>query len=177
MKSAADIQAKASDAVFGRRLVTNSYRGVIAEAIVAAALEPDWAWCSADYASWDLDHPDGTRLEVKQSAVMQSWAKIGDRPTACKFDIRARTGRHEEDGWHASPGRSAHIYVFAHHFVHGDDADHRDPAQWKFFVLPTTILPDAATIGLRSIEALSSSCNFSELPNTVARTVATLRAA
>jgi len=58
-------------ATFDRALVTNIFRGIVAEAIVAMAL-PDWQWVSADYSPFDFQHPDGCRLEVKQSALRQS---------------------------------------------------------------------------------------------------------
>lgn len=62
----------ASDATFNRPLITNIFRGSIAEAIVSLAL-PDWRWVSADYSPYDFEHPDGTKLEVKQSSLRQSW--------------------------------------------------------------------------------------------------------
>lgn len=33
-------------------------------------------------------------------------------------------------------GRFCEIYVFARHPRAGGDCDHREPAQWEFFVLP-----------------------------------------
>ncbi len=66
------IVERASAELFKRRLLTNIHRAVIVEAIVAAALEPDWQWRSGDYASYDFRRGE-TRLEVKQSASLQSW--------------------------------------------------------------------------------------------------------
>ena len=122
------IKMKVADAAFGRPLITNVLRGHVVEAIVACALEPDWTWCSQDYASWDFEHPGGLRLEVKQSAARQSWA-TSDKPSACSFDIAERKGRWEGAVWIDEPGRAAHIYIFAHHPIAESEADHRDPEQ------------------------------------------------
>ena len=60
--TAADIAHKAAQAIFGQKLINNVFRGYVAEAIVAAALEPEWNWCSADFASCDFERPDGMGL-------------------------------------------------------------------------------------------------------------------
>jgi len=157
------VVAKAAAAAFGRPLVTNVLRGLVAEVIVSEALAPGWRWCSADYASWDFEHQDGTRLEVKQSAAKQSWLSLSGKPTACSFDIKARQGRHEGTVWVAEPGRAAAIYVFAHHPVAADGADHRAPGQWVFYVIRTADLPTTNRISLATAKKLSSSWSWLQL--------------
>lgn len=164
-----DIKRRVSDAAFGRPLVTNVLRGLVAEAIVASALEPEWNWCSEDYASWDFERADGLKLEVKQSAARQSWATTGP-PSKCRFDIRARKGRWEGQDWVPEPGRNADIYVFAHHPLADGSADHRDPAQWTFYVVEAKRLPDAATMGLSSALVLGVRCSHEELSAVVSET-------
>lgn len=125
-------------AVFGRPLVMIVYRGVIAEAIVAAALS-DWEWCSSDYFEHDFIHPQGTRLEVKQTALKQTWETVGmPRPT---WDIAARKAVWRDNKWMPAPGRNADIYVLCLHDVTDNTADHRDPGQWKFFAVRAAALP------------------------------------
>lgn len=68
-----DIAARAAKALFWKKHLTNVHRAVVVEAIVSSALGDDWEWCSGDYSSCDLKHNDGTRLEIKQSASLQSW--------------------------------------------------------------------------------------------------------
>ncbi|GGE95222.1 hypothetical protein GCM10011404_30450 [Sphingomonas prati] len=148
--------------------MTNTLRGLIAEAIVATLLEPDWRWCSADYAAWDFDRGDGLRLEVKQSAVRQSWAQPKTMYRPATFDIAPRTGRYDGDVWLAQERRWADIYVFAHHSVADDTADHRDPAQWTFYVVPTAELPAQKTIGLARVRTLIAGCGFADLHAAVA---------
>lgn len=166
--SAEDIQRKVAAAAFGRPLITNVHRGMVAEAIVAAALEPEWRWCSEDYSSWDFERSDGAKLEVKQSAARQSWAAADAKPSACSFDIASRTGRWENGvEWIAEPGRSAHIYVFAHHPVVGETADHRDPAQWQFYVIATQRLPHTRRLSLIRLRSLGEACTFENLRQSV----------
>lgn len=63
-KTKEEIVARAADAAFGKPLVTNVQRSMLAEIIVAEALEPDWTWCAADYASCDFRHQAGARGRV-----------------------------------------------------------------------------------------------------------------
>ena len=123
----------AGQRAFGSKLVTNVFRGLVAEAIVASALCDEWKWCSEDYYPYDFIHKNGTRLEVKQSAACQSWTSTA--PFAPRWDIGARKGFYEGEKFIAQPGRNADIYVLALHPVRDRDAaDHRNPDQWEFYV-------------------------------------------
>lgn len=172
----AEVIAKVTEAAFGKPLVTNVLRGQVAEAIIALALEPEWNWCSADYSGWDFERGDGLRLEVKQSAARQSWDTT--KPSKAIFDVAARTG-HWERGteWIAGIGRPAHLYIFAHHGIYEDHADHRDPSQWDFYVVPTSALPDIKQISLGTIRAMTVVVPFTGLAETVqgvAETICTM---
>lgn len=170
--TSADVVRKASDAAFGKPLITNVLRGQIAEAIIALALEPDWNWCSADYASWDFEHGSGLRLEVKQSAARQSWALEGAAPSVCSFDIAARKGRWEGSTWIPDPRRHADLYVFAHHRVAEPSADHRDPDQWDFYVVASRDLPDTKRISLARLRTMTAAENIIGLAERVAAVAA-----
>jgi hypothetical protein len=146
------VVARASQELFGRPLVTNIVRAILVEAMLARALVDDWTWCSADYAGWDFQSSCGVRLEVKQSAARQSWAPQDAPASKSSFDIAARIGRYDGKVWIPEPGRAAHIYVFAHHPRIDPQADHRDPAQWDFYVVPTARLPDTRTISLTNVQ-------------------------
>ena len=155
--TAADIAARASAEVFGRPLVANNFRAVVVEAIVAAAVGDDWVWCSGDWAGCDFRRGDGLRLEVKQSARIQTWTNAPlSKPI---FDIAPRKGQYDGARWLAAPGRNADAYLFAHHAVEDRAvADHRDPRQWTFYVLAASRLPPVQkTIALTRIIALGAS--------------------
>jgi hypothetical protein len=54
-----DIRALLCAATFGGPLISNIYRGLVAEVIVGAALDPEWQLCSGDWRGWDLSiRPD-----------------------------------------------------------------------------------------------------------------------
>lgn len=148
--TALDIAKIASEQAFGLKLVTNVARGLIVEAIISTELCPAWTWCSADYKPYDFIHQDGCRLEVKQSAAKQSWPpwKV---PSRAQWDIRSKSGYFDGPVFIAQPGRNADIYVLAHHPLFDETVDHRDPTQWSFFVINTSDLPDADTIGLSTL--------------------------
>jgi hypothetical protein len=150
-----EIRAKVSATAFGDPLISNIYRGLVVEIIVGAALGSEWRLCSGDWRGWDFEHSSGCRLEVKQSAARQTWT--GSRNvTKPIFDIRTRTGYFEGADWIADPRRFADIYVFAHHPVMDESADHRDVRQWRFHVVTANRLPIGKTIGLTKIAALSA---------------------
>ncbi len=159
---------RVSHELFRRPLVANNFRALLVEAMVAEALEPDWRWCSADYAAWDFETDDGLRLEVKQSAAKQSWALEGSRPSRASFDIAFRAGRYDRSLWVEGRNRYAHLYIFAHHAVVDASADHREPGQWRFYVTPAPRLPPAKTIGLAGVAALASPDAIDQLAAEVA---------
>lgn len=171
----ADVVAKVTDAAFGKPLINNVLRGQVAEAIVALALEPEWNWCSADYASWDFDRADGVRLEVKQSAYRQSWQTAPGAKVSPAFDVKARKQFWDGTAYVASNRRAADIYVLAYHGRADDSADHRDPYQWEFFVLRSASIPPVARIALGSVRRLTDSVTVDVLANEVKRVAAACR--
>jgi hypothetical protein len=156
------IRAKVCTAAFGGPLVSNIFRGLVAEIIVGSAFGAEWQLCSGDWRGWDFEHATGCRLEVKQSAARQTWT--GKRKaTVPIFDIRARTGYFEGADWVADPRRYAHTYVFAHHPIMDASADHRDPSQWRFHVVAMDRLPAFKTISLVRVALLSDAVAWVDL--------------
>lgn len=150
-----DVVAKVSASAFGTPLVTNVLRGHVVEAVIALALEPEWRWCSADYAAWDFERGDGLRLEVRQSAFRQSWVTEPHIKIVRRFDIGARKYAWEGSVRSALSGRAAQVYVFAYHDVRDDTADHRDPKQWEFYVVPASLLPHAKSISIAGVRRIA----------------------
>ena len=170
MASPSEIVQLAARRAFGSRLVTNSSRGLIAEAIVATVLCPEWLWCSEDYHRCDFTHPSGGQLEVKQSAACQSWKSKA--PTVARWDVRARKGYREGETYVARPGRNAEIYVLAWHpITDREQADHRDPVQWQFFVVQADALPPVRTLGMAGVAALATPVHVGQLASTVSNTL------
>ena len=160
--SANDVVCAATQQIFGKQLITNVNRGVLAETIIALALDEAWEWCSSDYAPWDFRHASGTKLEVKQSASRQSWHACSDPPSSVGFDIRSRNGQTGHT-WRGEKRRWADIYIFAHHHVITDQADHRDPNQWLFYVVEEGRLPLQNTLSLSRVRSLSAPVSVENL--------------
>lgn len=125
-------------------LISNTTRGVLAEFIVATALGVPTTGVREPWAAWDLTlpGPELIRIEVKSAAYLQSWRQR--RYSTISF------GTPKTHGWDANTSvmdsvqsRQAHVYVFA--LLAHKDVDTLDPldvGQWRFFVLPTSVLDD-----------------------------------
>jgi hypothetical protein len=173
LPTVAEICAKAAAVKFGEPLVVNTDRGFLVEVIVGEALSSEWRWLARDYGGWDFEHQTRCRLEVKHSAARQTWTSRN--ASVPSFDIKARTGHWEDAGatWIAAPGRQAQIYIFAHHPVIDDTADHRDAGQWRFYVVPTKLLdqqlPAAKTIHLDKVRLWGEEVGWGDLLAAVER--------
>ena len=121
-------------------VLSNTTRGLVAEFHVARALgvtTPRVQW-----DAYDLETPNGIRVEVKSAAYLQSWPQ--SKPSTISFDIAPKRS------WHAAtntyddaPSRSADVYVFClldHR--DRDSVDVFDVDQWRFWVLATRILDE-----------------------------------
>lgn len=139
-----------------------------------------WSYAGDGWSGWDFEHVSGARLEVKQSAALQTWSEPKGIRTRGVFDIAARTGYFDQGGsrWTAQPGRCADIYVFAWHGSQGPDTDHRDPSQWEFYVVPTPLLPAGQkTVVLSRIRRLAATVLIEALASAVAQTVPPIESA
>lgn len=153
-------------------IVSNATRGVVAEYLVASALGVADKTVREEWADWDVEAPDGTRIEVKSSAFIQSWYQ------KCYSDISF--GYSKSLGWDKETNRQgtekkrhADVYVFAllGHKVQ-KTLDPRDVSQWEFFVLPTVKLDDRTrsqdSITLKSLRELAGeSVSYSGLKNAI----------
>jgi hypothetical protein len=164
-----DVRAEASRVAFGARLVQNNLRALVAEVIVDYALQSAWERCSGDWKGWDFKHrTDDTHLELKQSARRQTWSSAGS-PQSPRFDIAERAGYYEGSVWTAHKGRNADIYVFGFHPRDDETADHRDAAQWVFYVVPVSKLPLTKPISLSALNTLSAVYTWDQLFEIVER--------
>jgi hypothetical protein len=140
-------------------LVSNATRGRLAEFIVAKALGCSTDKIRAEWGAYDLNTPDGLKVEVKSAAYIQSWAQ--ERLSSIQFLTRkTREWNAETNRQSSTAKRQADVYVFA--LLAHKDKSTIDPLnldQWQFYVLPTEVL-DARThsqhsITLKTLEALS----------------------
>lgn len=171
--------ARAVEAIFGKPVIVNVWRAALVESMIDLVLSSDWIWCSADYATFNFQHTNGTRLEVKQSAARQSWTKPGASPSQASFDIATRLGTWDGPTWvpNETPRRQADPYVLAHHPVADETANHRDPQQWTFYVVPTSLLPATRSIALGKVLALAKPVGYRELTSVIEQARAVFQSA
>lgn len=134
-------------------LCGNALRGLVAEFLVARAVGAP-APARTEWTAYDVLAPDGTKIEVKCSAYVQSWAQQSH--SKITFDIaQKRAWNPDTNAYDAEPTRSSDVYVFAVH-AHRDRAtvDPLDLAQWEFYVLATRTLTEK--LGKQKTLALSS---------------------
>jgi hypothetical protein len=140
-------------------LVSNISRGRLAEYLVARALGLATEGVRDDWAAFDLITPSGIKVEVKSAAYIQSWhqrvlSSVGFLvPKTLAWDAGTNLQARETC-------RQADVYVFAL-LAHVDKPtiDPLDLGQWRFYVLPTSVL-NARTrsqhsITLKSVEGLA----------------------
>ena len=144
----------------GSNVLNNTLRGQIAEYIVTKATGARVPAIRVEWNSIDVMTPQGISIEVKSAAYFQFWHQ--KKPSKISFDIKKtrswdnKTGQDEK-----TPRRSAKVYVFC--LLANDDRDTIDPldlSQWKFYILPTTVidscLGDQKTIGLSRLKELGA---------------------
>ena len=157
-------------------LVSNVTRGVLAEYIVARAVGVSTAKVRDPWAAFDLETPDGIKIEVKSSGFVQSWRQ--SRPSSISFGTSKSRAWDPESG-HYSPESilQADIYVFAllAHRVKST-IDPLDLDQWKFYVLSAAVLDgrkgSPSSITLHALAKLASPVTFDKLAADVRRVYA-----
>jgi len=155
----------------GSDLISNTFRGWLAEYIVACALDIDTG-VRMSWVSYDLRLPDGTRIEVKASGYVQSWLQRS--LSTPRFSIReARSWDAETNITSAKAQRAADVYVFCLH-AHTDLAtlDPLDVSQWRFFVVPTILIGEHLSaqkgLGLSTFKRLAiADTDFQHLSSAV----------
>lgn len=141
-------------------LIGNVMRGHLAEFVVAKAIGAKEI-VRNEWAAYDLTAPNGTKVEVKSAAYLQSWSQ--DDYSTIQFNVEKTKALNEEASkYDREPKRKADVYVFAV-LIHKDKltVDPLNLKQWEFYVLPTTALDKRErsqySITLKSLIALSGS--------------------
>ena len=149
-----DLQLSAFWQWFASDLVSNAMRGVLAEFLVASALGLAGGTRN-QWDAFDLLLADGTRLEVKSAAYLQSWAH--SKLSKIVFTIRpTRAWSSETNRLSSALRRQADIYIFC--LLAHRKKTTLDPMrieQWKFYLLNSAVLderhPSQKTISLASL--------------------------
>jgi hypothetical protein len=154
-------------------LVSNATRGVLAEFIVANALEITDG-VRAEWEAFDLLTKEGLKIEVKSASYIQSWYhKNLSKITFSIQPTKAWDASTNESG--SETRRQADVYVFcllAHKNQKTLDPLNLD--QWEFYVLPAATLnvacPTQKTIGFSSLLKLGAvKATYDEIAGCIAR--------
>lgn len=162
---------------YGSDILSNTERGVFAEYIVAHAVGDESVMTDAreGWESYDLLSSDGTKVEVKSSAYIQSWRQMSESNPI--FDIaRKLAWDANTDTFSDEQVRSSDIYVFCLYnrraSVSPNTLNPLDVAQWDFFILPTSVLdrkvPKQKTISLGGLDSLGArKVSFEQIHDTI----------
>ena len=156
----------------GAKLIDNSLRGYWCEAMLAEALGASCRIVSHGWAAWDLEipHPDTAqmiRVQVKNSASLQTWHSRQSKPSKCSFNMTMRaapfylaqdsTSQQVDFGFHCE------VFALCHHFVSDVyNADHRMPDQWNIFLVPSD--PNLGAITQEEFDWAQEKCRTSGRP-------------
>ena len=155
----------------GSDLVGNAMRGILAEYIVATALDQAKGH-RIEWDSHDIETRNGVKIEVKSGAYIQSWTQ--KELSAITFNIRpTKAWDSETNTYSPRAERRSDVYVFC--LLKHDDKATIDPlnmSQWVFYVIPTTELTRAVggqkTISLSRLKEIEPTiASYNELQGAI----------
>lgn len=146
----------------------NTERGILAEYLVAKALDIDYK----DRVSWDkydLLSDEGISVEVKSSGFFQTWGQ--NQKSKLIFGIQpTKAWNYETDEFEEEQKRQADIYVFCVFNCEekNDDMNPLDLSQWDFYLLQTSVLDEKLgnnkTASLGKLQKIGAEkCPYDEL--------------
>lgn len=148
-------------------LMSNATRGVLAEYIVAIALDCADQERMEEWNEYDLLTLDGLKIEVKTSAYLQSWKQRALSKIVFSI-VPSRKYDYDTGTYEAAPSRKSDIYVFC--LLDCVDRDIVNPLnlnQWSFFVVPTAEIDRQfgvqKSISLGKLVQLSEKLSFSQI--------------
>jgi hypothetical protein len=152
-------------------ILSNATRGVFAEFIVATALNIDLQDVREEWSAYDLESPEGIKLEVKSASYVQRWFQ--NDYSKISFSIKpARYWDSATNKQHEIPARSADVYVFC--LLHYKDKESINPLnldQWEFYVISTETLNgytrSQTFITLPSLKRLAKAINYEFLGHAI----------
>lgn len=148
MLTSSQIQDRILTEFLTSKLLDNALRGYFCEAMLAEALGPTCRVASHGWAPWDLEigprngtFPDRIRIQVKNSALLQTWHGATSPPSDSLFDLTWRRrpaywDRDAKDVPCEDEGFLCDLFALCHHPVSDPAiADQTDPAQWQVYLL------------------------------------------
>ena len=148
-------------------ILSNATRGKFAEFIVATATNIDIKQIRDEWSAYDLETPDGIKIEVKSAAYLQSWEQ--KQLSKITFSTKASMSwDYEIEKRSTIVSRRADVYVFC--LLYHIDKKTVNPLnldQWEFYVLATTELNNYTrsqhSITLNSLKRLTNTVKYNEI--------------
>ncbi len=134
-------------------LLGNAYRGILAEFIVASALDR-LDELRIEWDEYDICTKKGLKIEIKSSAYLQSWEQ--EKLSTISFNIAPTGISQSQDSVHT---RKSDVYIFCV-LSHKDKntVNPLDLSQWDFYILESAVLDKKVgkqkTITLSSLKRL-----------------------
>lgn len=148
-------------------ILSNATRGILAEFLIATAVNIDITKVRNEWSAYDLITPAGIKLEIKSAAYLQSWFQR----SLSTISFSTKLARHwdSETNIQATVAkRHADVYVFC--LLKHEDKSTVDPLNldhWEFYVLATKELNDYTrsqhSITLKSLRSLTSTILYGQL--------------
>lgn len=150
-------------------LKANNIRGIFAEWLVAKLLDID-APVRDSWAAWDLETPEGVRIEVKTGAYLQSWEQKG--PSKIVFSgLRGQTWE-PLNGYSGTATCNADLYVFCVQTEKDPDKwSALDLSQWRFYIMTRSQIEETGckSLALSTVRRYSDEMNAAEFVETARR--------
>ena len=149
MITAAQVRERMFRDIFDQRLMDNSFRGIWCEYMVAEALGSACRTVGVGWHAWDLEigesrnaFPERIRIQLKNSARLQSWNAKSGTVSSCEFHLKYRNRPYYFE--QSNPGVPCEAFGFLcelyilclHDEANPERANHADLDQWKFFLVP-----------------------------------------
>jgi hypothetical protein len=155
----------------GSELIGNTMRGVLAEFLVACVCGVSHT-PRIEWEPYDIETPEGIRIEVKSAAYLQSWAQ--KELSRISFSVSSTMKWNRIKGVFEPPKRRwSDVYVFCL-LEHQDKAtlNPLDVSQWRFYAASTAemdiMYPSQRRLSLAQVKDIcGEGCGFDELKSAI----------
>lgn len=152
-------------------ILSNTLRGILAEFIVATALEIDIKQPRKEWDAFDLTTKSNIKVEVKSSAYIQTWEQV--KFSSISFGCGpTKEWNYEIDKRSDVLKRHADVYVFC--LLKYQDKSNINPLNtdhWEFYIISNTELENKIKsqkkISLSALNKLCTPVNYSEIQKNV----------
>jgi hypothetical protein len=152
-------------------LLSNATRGRLAEFLVATATNIEKTSVRDEWSAYDLETPEGIKIEVKSAAYLQSWFQR----SLSKISFSTKAALYWDSATNQQSNikkRHADVYVFCLlHHCDKSTIDALNLNHWEFYVLSTAELNNYTrsqhSITLKSLQGLCGAVCYDKLKTAI----------